>query len=119
MIRLYLQLTTYNSGLYAAGLANENSQYERSRRGDQDATVRSADKLINGQTVPDETAKSLIALANTLRPPATTLVICGIAGSDRPFGTATYRIDLTNSGGFRSAVARLLDSRPDTGFLGP
>ena len=78
-----------------------------------------SDLLIIGQTVPDETAKSLIALANTLHPPATTLVIFGIAGSDHHFGTATYRIDLTNPGGFRSAVARLLDSRPSTGFLGP
>jgi DNA-binding NtrC family response regulator len=82
-------------------------------------TTQPFDLLIIGQTVPDETAKSLIALANTLHPPATTLVICGIAGSDRHFGTATYRIDLTNPGGFRSAVARLLDSRPNTGFLGP
>jgi DNA-binding NtrC family response regulator len=77
------------------------------------------DLLIIGQTVPDETAKSLIALANKSHPPATTLVICGIAGFDRRFGTATYRIDLTNPGGFRSAVARLLDSRPNTGSLGP
>jgi DNA-binding NtrC family response regulator len=76
------------------------------------------DLLIIGQTVPDETATSLIALANTLHPPAATLVICGIAGSDRHFGTATYRIELTNPGGFRSAVARLLNSRPNTGFLG-
>jgi DNA-binding NtrC family response regulator len=81
--------------------------------------ARPFDLLIIGQTVPDETAKSLIALANKLQPPATTLVICGIAGSDRDFGTATYRIDLTNPGGFRSAVARLLASRLNTGSLRP
>ena len=70
------------------------------------------DLLIIGQTVDDETAKNLIALANKLYPPATSLVICSIGGADRHFGTATYRVDLSNPGGFRSAVASLLDSRP-------
>jgi hypothetical protein len=77
------------------------------------------DLLIFGQTVPDETAKNLIALANKLHPPATSLVICAATGRDRHFGTATYRIDLSNPGGFRSSVARLLDARPNTGSLRP
>jgi hypothetical protein len=77
------------------------------------------DLLIIGQTVPDEAAKNLIALANKLHPPATSLVICAIGGADRHFGTATYTVDLTNPGGFRSAVTRLLDSRPNTGSLRP
>jgi hypothetical protein len=77
------------------------------------------DLLIIGQTVPDETAKKLIALANKLYPPATSLVICAIAGADRHFGTAAYRVDLSNPGGFRSAVARLLHSRPNTDSIQP
>jgi DNA-binding NtrC family response regulator len=77
------------------------------------------DLLISGQTVPDQAAKNLIALANKLHPPATSLVICAAAGAERQFGTAIYRIDLGNPGGFRSAVTRLLDSRPNTGSLRP
>jgi DNA-binding NtrC family response regulator len=77
------------------------------------------DLLIIGQTVPDETAKDLIALAYKLYPPGTSLVICSMGGADRHLGTATYTVDLTNPGGFRSAVTRLLDSRPNTGSLRP
>jgi hypothetical protein len=76
------------------------------------------DLLIIGQTVPDETAKNLIALARQLHPLATALVICGIVDADRHFGTASYRIDLTNPGGLRCAVAELLESRPITGSSG-
>jgi DNA-binding NtrC family response regulator len=49
--------------------------------------AKAFDLLIIGQTVPDEAAKNLIALANKLHPPATSLVICAIAGVDRHFGT--------------------------------
>jgi hypothetical protein len=77
------------------------------------------DLLIFGQTVSNENAKRLIALASELHPLSTSLVICSPHEEGRNFGSATYRVDLNNPGGLRAAVAKLLDSRPNIGALRP
>jgi hypothetical protein len=77
------------------------------------------DLLIFSQTVSNENAKILIALASELNPLSTSLVICSLNQEDRNFGSATYRVDLTNPGGLRAAVAKLLDSRLNTEALRP
>jgi len=77
------------------------------------------DLMIFGQTVPDETAKTLIAVASELHPPSSSLLLCSAGGQDRCFGSASYKIDLRNPGGFRAAVEKLLDSRSNRGVLCP
>jgi hypothetical protein len=77
------------------------------------------DLLIFGQTVSNENAKRLIALASELHSLSTSLVICSLHEEERNFGSATYRVDLNNPGGLRAAVAKLLDSRPNIGALRP
>jgi hypothetical protein len=64
------------------------------------------DLLIFGQTVPDETAKRLIAIASELNPSSTSLVLCSAIGADRDLGSASYKIDFRNAGGFRTAVEK-------------
>jgi hypothetical protein len=67
--------------------------------------------LIFGQTVPDETAKRLIAVASELYPSSTRLLLCSEAERDRDLGSASYKINLNNPGGFRAAVEKLLLDR--------
>jgi hypothetical protein len=93
-------------------LADWQTTSGNTRDAEKEIRARAYDLLIFGQTVSNETARSLIALASELHPLSSSLVICSLSEKDRNFGSATYRVDLRNPGGLRAAVAKLLDSRP-------
>lgn len=90
-----------------------------SRQAEEGIRARPCDLLIFGQSVPNETAKRLIAVASQLYPCSASLVIYSTGGEEPHFGSATYRVDLSNPGGLRVAVSKLLDSLPNTGSLRP
>lgn len=72
--------------------------------------ARKYDLLIFSQTVKETMARRLIAQASELDPNPRILAIR--SGEDRQLGSPTYQVDLTNPGGLRSEVARILDCYP-------
>ena len=72
-------------------------------------TAQAYDLLILCQTVPEETARRLVALTCELRPQPKVLALYSQQLRGRTgLGTATYEIDLLNPGGLRNRVAALL-----------
>jgi DNA-binding NtrC family response regulator len=86
-----------------------------SRHAEEAMRARNYDLLILSQTVQETRAKSLIAQAMELQPNPRILAIR--SEEDRQFGSPTYQVDLSNPGGLRSAVARMLEFRADTPLL--
>ena len=80
-----------------------------SRHAEEAMRARNYDLLILSQTVQETRAKSLIAQAMELQPKPRILAIR--SEEDRQFGSPTYQVDLSNPGGLRSAVARMLEFR--------
>jgi CheY-like chemotaxis protein len=72
--------------------------------------ARKYDLLIFSQTVQETVVRNLIDQALELNPESRILAIRSV--EDRHFGSPTYQVELTNPGGLRSAVARILDHRP-------
>jgi hypothetical protein len=83
-----------------------------SRHAEEAMRARNYDLLILSQTVQEKRAKSLIAQAMELQPNPRILTIR--SAEDRQLGSPTYQVDLSNPGGLRSAVARMLEFRADT-----
>ena len=72
--------------------------------------ARKYDLLIFSQTVQEKVVRNLIDQALELNPESRILAIRSV--EDRHFGSPTYQVELTNPGGLRSAVARILDHCP-------
>jgi len=68
------------------------------------------DLLIFSQTVQEKVVRNLIGQAHELDPAPRILAID--SGKERHFGSAMYQAELSNPGGLRLAVARMLDSAP-------
>jgi DNA-binding NtrC family response regulator len=69
--------------------------------------ARAYDLLIFSQTVREATANSLISRARALNPQLNVIAISA-EEQERSLAPATYRVDLSNPNGLRTAVARLL-----------
>ncbi len=72
--------------------------------------ARVYDLLIFSQTVQEKVVRSLIDQARRLRPESRILAIG--SAEDRHLGSPTYQVELNNPAGFRTAVAKILESCP-------
>jgi DNA-binding NtrC family response regulator len=81
-----------------------------SREAERAISARTYDLLIFSQTVQEEVVRGLIDQARRLHPESKILAIR--SGEERHVGSPTYEVELSNPGGLRSAVARMLASCP-------
>ncbi len=79
-----------------------------SREAEEAILARTYDLLIFSQTVQQKAVRGLIDQVRRLHPESRILAIR--SGGERHAGLPTYQVELSNPGGLRSAVAKILES---------